>query len=245
MATYNGQQYIAEQIDSILPQLLSTDELIVCDDASSDATVKIAHSYSDPRIKIVANASNIGHARNFERAIQNAKGEVIFLSDQDDVWVSGRVEVMLSALILESQSCVVSMFGFLPDPLERGAQRDIPFSNAGVPLIDLFRLIAGVKVSYFGCCMAFRRSLLHLVLPFPRHVDAHDHWISVCALVERSICYTNAVTLNRRIHDANVSSKKRRSLWRITVSRVKLSMLVIVALYRLGVRNLSGSKTQY
>src|SRR5687768_7806689 len=98
MATKNGETYIAEQLDSILPQLGATDELIISDDSSSDTTVKIIQSYNDHRIKLIQNHHLKGIARNFEISLQASKGDFIFLADQDDVWVDGKVKVMLNYL---------------------------------------------------------------------------------------------------------------------------------------------------
>ena len=98
MATYNGEKYIREQIDSILAQLGDKDELIVSDDGSADATLSIVRSFSDPRIKIISNTGKHGTNGNFENALKHAQGDYIFLSDQDDVWLPGKVNICLQAL---------------------------------------------------------------------------------------------------------------------------------------------------
>lgn len=92
MATYNGEKYIHEQMSSILPQLCDLDEIIVCDDASVDKTVAILESFCDNRIKLFRNSSNLGHVKNFEKAISLANGEYIFLSDQDDIWEPNKIK---------------------------------------------------------------------------------------------------------------------------------------------------------
>ena len=93
MATYNGAKYIKEQLDSIIPQLREDDELIVSDDASKDDTLKIVESYNDPRIKIFHN-ENHGVAHNFENAMREATGDLIYFADQDDVWLPGKLDKM-------------------------------------------------------------------------------------------------------------------------------------------------------
>ena len=93
MATYNGAKYIKEQLDSIIPQLRDDDELIVSDDASKDDTLKIVESYNDPRIKIFHN-ENHGVAHNFENAMRQASGDIIYFADQDDVWLPGKLDKM-------------------------------------------------------------------------------------------------------------------------------------------------------
>ena len=94
MATYNGEKFIREQIASILPQLNLEDELIISDDNSSDDTVEIIRSFKDARIQLLHH-SPCGVAWNFENALKQAKGEYIFLADQDDVWLPGKVDAVM------------------------------------------------------------------------------------------------------------------------------------------------------
>ena len=91
MAIYNGEKYIKEQIDSILMQLSNEDELVISDDSSNDRTLDIIAEYNDRRIKVLHHIPAIGNSfvkakANFENALSVAKGDYIFLSDQDDVW---------------------------------------------------------------------------------------------------------------------------------------------------------------
>lgn len=108
MATYNGAKYIKEQVDSILQRLDDNDRLVISDDCSSDNTVDILKSYADPRIKIFHHTPDKkdhkyskGHylsTKNFENALINAKGDYIFLSDQDDIWENDKVRVSMEDL---------------------------------------------------------------------------------------------------------------------------------------------------
>ena len=106
MATYNGEKYIKEQIDSILPQLSKNDEIIISDDSSTDDTLSIIRSFNDHRIKIFSGCNFHSPISNFENALKYAKGDYIFLSDQDDVWLENKVERMMEAL--KQYSLVVS-----------------------------------------------------------------------------------------------------------------------------------------
>ena len=98
IATYNGEKYIREQLDSILVQLGPDDEIVVCDDRSSDRTLELIEGYRDSRIHVHRNEKNLGHVRNFEKAISLSRGDYLFLSDQDDVWLPGRVQEMLGQM---------------------------------------------------------------------------------------------------------------------------------------------------
>ncbi|MEK5777350.1 glycosyltransferase, partial [Acinetobacter nosocomialis] len=95
LATYNGEKYIVEQLTSILSQLSPTDEVIISDDHSTDETLLLIKSLNDPRIKIITNELGKGYTKNFENAINHSSGDYIFLSDQDDVWVENKVELMM------------------------------------------------------------------------------------------------------------------------------------------------------
>ena len=98
MATYNGGHYIREQLDSILMQLGEGDEIIISDDSSTDDTLEIIASYADNRIKIFPGQHFHSPVFNFENALKQAKGDYVFLSDQDDVWKLDKVQVMLEEL---------------------------------------------------------------------------------------------------------------------------------------------------
>ena len=108
MATYNGERFIKEQIDQILPQLSQDDELIISDDGSTDRTLEIIASYKDERIKVFHHQkkgnkyyptlSLCYSTSNFENALQQAKGDYIFLSDQDDIWEKNKVKICVELL---------------------------------------------------------------------------------------------------------------------------------------------------
>ena len=109
MATYNGEKYVLPQIRSILEQLDKHSELIIVDDFSKDKTIELIESIEDKRIKIYKNNSNQGHVKTFEIALNKAKGETIFLSDQDDIWPKNRVKDMLCEC-KEKKSLVIGQF---------------------------------------------------------------------------------------------------------------------------------------
>ena len=112
MATYNGSEFIKRQLDSIVQQLDTTDEVIIVDDNSTDGTTKIIlDNYSSNQVKLIKNNKNIGSIGSFEKAMSKASGEFIFLADQDDIWFDNKVEVMMDLfktgadLIVHDDSC--------------------------------------------------------------------------------------------------------------------------------------------
>ena len=100
MATYNGEKYLVEQLDSILTQTHPIYEIIIVDDGSSDKTLDILNSYQDKfgNIKVYPNSENLGVVKSFERAIMLTSGDYIALSDQDDVWSNDKIAKLVDAL---------------------------------------------------------------------------------------------------------------------------------------------------
>ena len=92
MAVYNGEQFLKEQIESILSQLSAKDELIIVDDCSSDNSTGEIESFNDNRIKLLRNKNNLGHVKTFERAVLESKNLNILFADQDDIWADGHVD---------------------------------------------------------------------------------------------------------------------------------------------------------
>ena len=184
MATYNGGRFIREQLDSILPQLSGDDEIVICDDGSTDETVPVAESYSEPRIRIQRNPVRLGHAQNFMKAIALARGDYIALSDQDDIWVPGRLERMLGLLgPLPPASLIIGEFVAI-DESDRVFPSRLNAIQLGVTAgnryVQLLRIFAG-RVKYFGCTFLFERDLLRHVVPMPPAIEAHDVWIAMNA----------------------------------------------------------------
>ena len=102
MATFNGEPYIQEQLDSIYNQTRKVDEIIIVDDCSTDSTVRVIEQYilshKDIDIKLYKNEENLGYKKNFKKAISLCHGDYVFLSDQDDIWKVNKVEDMISIM---------------------------------------------------------------------------------------------------------------------------------------------------
>jgi glycosyltransferase involved in cell wall biosynthesis len=234
MATFNGAAWVAEQIASILAQLGPDDELVVVDDGSMDATVATVRAIADPRIRLHENATNVGYVRSFERALSLATGEHVFLSDQDDVWPSGRVDTMRRALT--SGAVVTGNIALLDGPaMIRGpfGERDWRVSSAtsSHTLRNLLRLAAS-DAPYFGSAMAIRRDLLDLALPFPAPVrELHDAWLALLALSTRSMVHIDERVVMRREHGANASGTIRSPL-RVARGRLFFVGMAVAAWYR-------------
>ena len=210
IATYNGERFIREQIDSILRQLSSDDEIIVSDDGSTDDTISIINSIDDKRIRIIEGPRKHSPTLNFECAMKEAKGDYIFLADQDDVWKPNKVEVCIKWL--QNYDCVVS-------------DAEVTDSNLN-PLYPSLYAIMQVrqghiyntvwKNGYTGCCMAFRRNVLEASLPFPKNIPMHDIWIGNVAAYKYNMKFIPDKLIYFRRHNETISCNgkgSKYSMW--------------------------------
>lgn len=202
IATYNGEDFIEDMLRSVLAEK-KIDEIIISDDSSGDNTRTIIDRISDSRVKIITGPTK-GLIKNFENALKNTSGDIIFLADQDDVWIPNRVENMCSAL--ESNDLVC-------------ADCHVTDENLNITSASFFRLndsrsglIRNIyKNSYLGCCMAFRRNVLLQSIPFPNNIAMHDWWIGIVGELFFKTYFLKTSTLLFRRHSKNNSNTSKRS----------------------------------
>ncbi|MBT4758984.1 MAG: glycosyltransferase [Nitrosomonadales bacterium] len=218
MAAYNGENHIEKQISSILCQLKPDDELIIVDDCSQDETANIIKNFNDSRIKLLKNKYNSGVVATFENALSMAKGDIIFLSDQDDVWLDNKVSFVRNFFMSNNVDLIV---------------HDALIENEGRIISDsLFSRINSsdgifknlYSNSYTGCCMAFKPHILKKVLPIPlKQGIFHDAWIGILSKFYRfKIIFITTPLIIYHRHEANVSSMKRRAIYKIIPDRINL-----------------------
>lgn len=225
MATFNGEKYLKEQVDSILPQLEPNDELIISDDGSRDNTINIVNAFNDTRIKLLINNGEHGFVHNFENALNNAKGDVIFLSDQDDIWRPNKV----SKSVDELSGC---------DMIVHNAEIiDGDGNPKGYDYFSKLHRHTGFwwnlyKTRCLGCCMVFKKSLLDECMPLPRKIVAHDYWIGMYALYRFKVKFVEDKLIGYRRHGSNLSpssEKSKDSLYRkIFVKRLNLLLNILI-----------------
>lgn len=203
IATFNGERYIQEQLESILSQLCEEDEVVISDDNSSDQTLSIVRTIAQTtstKIRIYKNNSSLGYVANFEKALSKAKGEIIFLSDQDDVWLPNKVQRCLKALhhvdLVAHDALIVS--GKLDPTGETFYQKRKPATN----LVGTF-----IRFAHIGCCLCFKRAVLDKALPFPpNHLFCtHDNWIYLVAETFFKTTILRETLLLYRRHENNTS----------------------------------------
>ena len=224
IATYNGQQFIREQIDSILCQLSSDDEIIVSDNGSADDTISIINSIDDKRIRIIKGPRKHSPILNFENALKEAKGEFVFLADQDDLWKPNKVEVCMKWL--QKYYCVVS------DAVVTDSSLNLLFPS----LYEVIHAKKGPiyntlwKNGYTGCCMAFRRNVLEKSLPFPKKIPMHDIWIGNVAAYKYNVKFISDKLVLFRRHKNTISCNgkgSKFSFWQQLKFRINTIYYVI------------------
>jgi glycosyltransferase involved in cell wall biosynthesis len=229
MASYNGEKFISRQLTTILSQLTPNDEVVISDDSSSDMTLEIIKTFNDSRIRLFVGKTFRSPTYNFEYALKQAAGEIIFLSDQDDEWVDGWVETALHALqhvsLVVCDADIIDANGRVQPPSEGKIYR-YGGRKPGV-LQNLYRN------GYIGCCCAFRREVLGVALPFPTKLPWHDWWIGLVSDAFFSTQFISNKMVRYRRHGANFSPTGTESpftLWR----KFKMRTRIVLALTRRG-----------
>ncbi len=217
LAAYNGEKYIRPQLESVLCQLGADDEIIVSDDNPSGGTKEAVLSVGDGRIKYVEGEGK-GAQKNFENALKLTSGDIIFLCDQDDVWLPGKVE----AVVKETESGASLV---LHDASVTDAELNVTQSSYFALHKPSDSLAANlIKNSFVGCCMAFTRPVLQNALPFPDDVPMHDWWIALTAIKSGfKVAFINEPYILWRRHGDNVTGGKtdlsQKLKWRESIIR--------------------------
>ena len=208
LCSYNGEKYINQQIDSILSQTHKPSEIVVCDDGSTDRTPEILTEYQKqyPEIfRIHFNEINLRSVKNFEKAISLCSKEIIFLSDQDDIWAENKAEKIVSFLDNHAEIDVVATNGFCIDENgtvhEKYSLWDAPvFLKEKEKNIDYFEIILLCNIAT-GASMAFRAALKAEIMPFPVLKDYHhDEWIAVNTARKGRFAFLNDKLFYYRTH---------------------------------------------
>jgi len=234
--TYNGEKYIKAQLDSIIPQLNNDDEIIISDDGSTDRTIKIVENYKDNRIKIYIHEkcstfSNYPYykiSKNVENALIHASGDLIFLSDQDDIWMNNKVETVQQTIgdnLVLLHDCTI---------IDGNKNELVPSyyiqnkSKAGL-ISNL------INSSYLGSCMAIKKEILKTALPFPVIPVPHDIWFGLIADWKGKMKISDKKLIMYRRHGNNHSSSSGKSdfsfsfkiIYRINILIALISRLIL------------------
>lgn len=210
LCTRNGEKFLRTQLSSFVDQTLQADEIIVCDEGSTDQTLSILEQFAEKLpLKIYKNPQQLGTYRNFEKAISLCHGDIIFPADQDDYWVPQKLERVYTYFKLHPEIDAIFTDALLVDEFGQ---------TSGKKLWESFRfrqkqqedwkkgksleiLLDGNRVT--GCTMGIRKSYFERVSPFPDSLPSsflHDAWLGIMAAAENKIDFIPATYVHYRLH---------------------------------------------
>ena len=216
LAAYKGEKYIRQQVESILSQLGENDELVISDDYPQGETYGAVEDIikNDSRVRYIEGKGQ-GVIKNFEHLIENAKGDFIFLSDQDDVWLDGKVEAVMKEL-QNGADVVMHNADIVDGSLTPTGETAFDVNGAKTGIAHNI-----IKNSYQGSCMAFRASLKEYILPFPENLPMHDQWIGLMGEKHGKVSLIDKSYMLYRRHGENVSGNgstlTQKIRWRISI----------------------------
>lgn len=216
MATYNGVDYLYEQLDSLRDQTAKIDEVIICDDQSKDNTVELIQNYIEENgladtWNIQVNEKNLGYADNFHKALTLATGDYIFFADQDDIWMLDKIEEMVN--VMEANPKIQLLCSdyepFTSAENAPSVPKKIMDKMLGDGSVEQIPLTAeNIHIASLGCDMCIRKTFRDTIEPFWVSGWAHDDYVWKTAQVLDG-CFTyHKPLIKRRLHANNVSMKK-------------------------------------
>lgn len=207
LCTYNGEHFLGEQLQSLLIQSMPVDEVVIGDDGSTDSTLSIINSYKDRLpIRLLNTGQRLGAIRNFLRTIAECHGDIIFLSDQDDIWVPKKVETLYQYFIDHTQTEAVftdaQLISVNGEPLNNGYTLwDYFFDDVARKRCEMGLMIEEfcTRAHATGATMAFRKSLKDRI---PQNNNVwHDEMIARIAAASHTLSYLPDCLTHYRIHN--------------------------------------------
>lgn len=172
LATYNGAKYIEAQLNSFINQVLQPDEVVISDDMSEDNTVELIESFSKIapfEVILLKNKKNLGYSQNFNNALIHTTGDIVFLSDQDDVWFPNKISYMIEVINNKPNFMIY---------INDAELTDAKLKSSGLTKYDQIKSARMSDLEFvMGCCCAIKRQLLDCFLPIPTCIKGHDNWL--------------------------------------------------------------------
>ena len=204
MATYNGEKYLVEQLDSIINQTYHNWNLLIRDDNSTDKTLEIIQNYhkKDKRIKILKdNKGNLGIVRNFEELLKSSESEFIMFSDQDDIWIENKLDMYLKMIEkIKNKGFMIHSDAILFDKNKSNILKDTFISKKAIN-----KGLENVFFNYFvqGATILISKEIKNFILPFPKEVYLHDRYIHLISELFFERIFVNEALIYYRQHGDN------------------------------------------
>lgn len=211
LATYNGEKYLNEQVESILSQSLEEFTLYISDDSSNDNTRKIIEGFvlQDKRVVLLDSQKKGGAKENFDFLMRNIDADYYFFADQDDIWHKDKMEILYRYMRFYED-----VFGSHLPLLVHGDLKIIDsageiisnsmwdYQNLDPKWGERFNLILTQNI-VTGCNMIINRALLDIALPTPKEAIMHDWWLALVACAFGRVCYISEPGVLYRQHGKN------------------------------------------
>lgn len=215
LATYNGEKYLKELLDSILIQTYSNIRIVICDDCSTDNTVLILNEYQkkDNRIIIYENLKNIGSDKTFEFLLTKVESEYYMFADQDDVWNKDKIELTFKKLIDEDADLVFTDLEVVNHELKTIDKSFNKLKKYDYKINKCIKNGYDLEILYntiTGCTILSKSSWISEILPFPENKNIlHDYWVGLIISLKGRIVYLNMPTIKYRQHVDNQIGSSR------------------------------------
>lgn len=201
MATYNGEKYLREQLESIYSQTYKNIEVVVTDDGSTDKTVEILEEYANSHgLRYYINETNLGFVKNFEKAVDLCRGEYIALSDQDDIWLPHKLSTLMENI--GNNLLICSDAKLIDENNNIIAYSQFEYSNKSKNISLTFQKLA-IRNYVQGCTILMSKELVQYAHPFPLGIKSHDHWYGLIAAAHERIMFSKEALILYRQHASN------------------------------------------
>ncbi|MFZ2450849.1 MAG: glycosyltransferase [Methylovulum miyakonense] len=200
IATYNGERFLNEQLDSVIQQTYKNIEIIAVDDCSTDNTLSILSDYAarHANFTVVRNGQNLGYQKNFEKGFLLAAGDYIAPCDQDDIWLPSKIETLVASIgdhaIAYCNSAFINSSGGMIGKSMSDAKTLADFNTP---------IMYTVGASAPSHAMLIKRQVALEAMPFPT-LMSHDNWLGFVATFNSSLKFVNEVLVLYRRHENNV-----------------------------------------
>jgi glycosyltransferase involved in cell wall biosynthesis len=229
LATFNGEKFLARQIESVISQTHTNWRLLISDDGSTDSTLEIATRFSlqDQRIAVVNSSKQGGVVPNFSKALSFAAADYFMFCDQDDVWLDDKIAIMLDHLIKmeETHGKNVPILGFsdlsVVDHDLSEISESFYVANKLDPNNNLDSRYLMWSSSVYGCTVIFNAALARIAAPIPAGMPMHDQWFALVATLTGLVFYVPKRTIMYRQHSANVVGARRKNFYSRLISTGK------------------------
>ncbi len=214
LAAYRGERWIVAQLESLLGQTRTPDEIVICDDSPDERTYQAIRPLCErfPLIRYFRNEPRLDVCRNFEKAISLCTGDIIFLADQDDIWDPDKI-AKLSGMLIDSAGCELV---FCHSRVVDQSLNDLHYTTLDIQGIDRRQLTPGLecqirKPAAYAHNIAFKRILLDYALPFPGIGAGHDFWLSMIAAARNTLQIFPGELTSYRFHSDNYTILRKQN----------------------------------